>query len=205
MVTASRMPRTAPRFSVWHKMVLAAASLLFVLSVIELPALLNIVDYEGLEDSGAWGNLRFIRVPDPELTHLEPPHAHHTGSSRGGDYAVLYRIPPEDRSLYQWDLRYDRNGFRNDADLNRSDIEVIGDSMVEGMTVPTADLVTSGLARLTGQTVVNLGQYGFGPQQEMIVLKRYGLALKPRVVVWMFTESNDLADTISYREIAQHP
>jgi len=189
----------------WHLVLLAACSFLFMLAVIELPAMLNLIDYEGLEFRGIWGDLRFIRVADPELTHLEPPHAHHVGSSRGGDFAQLYQIPESDQSLYHWDLKYDHNGFRNDQDLRTADIAVIGDSMVEGMTVPDNQLTTSVLADLQHKVVANLGQFGFGPQQELIVLKRYGLQLKPRTIVWMFTESNDLADLIGYRQIALHP
>ena len=44
-----------------------------------------------------------------------------------------------------------------------------------------------------------------GPQQELIVLKRYGLPLNPRNVVWMFFEGNDLTDVINYRNaMANH-
>jgi hypothetical protein len=181
------------------------ASLLFVWGLVELPALLNIIDYEALELNGVWGNLHFVRVADPQLTHIEPAYAHYRGAAYGGDAEVIYQIPASDRTLFRWDLKYDRNGFRNDVDLNRADIAVIGDSMVEGMTVSNVELATSVLQRLQGKTVANLGQYGYGPQQELIVLKRYGLALQPRTVIWVFFEGNDLQDAIGYRQIALHP
>lgn len=184
-----------------RRLLLAAGSFVFTLSLIELPAFFNVLDYEGLESTGVWAGLRFIRVPDPELTHLEPPYKHLVGSSRGGIFETLYTLPPAEQGLFRWDLKYDHNGFRNDTDLGSADLVVIGDSMVEGQTLATAELTTSLLARWQGKTVSNLGQYGFGPQQELIVLKRYGLPLKPRLVVWMFTETNDLRDTLSYREI----
>jgi len=187
-----------------RRFLLAAGSFVFTLSLIELPAFFNVLDYQGLEFSGIWGGLRFIRVPDPELTHLEPPYKHLVGSSRGGIFETLYTLPLAEQALYRWDLRYDHNGFRNDTDLGSADLVVIGDSMVEGMTVTTAELTTSLLARWQGKSVSNLGQYGFGPQQELIVLKRYGLPLKPRLVVWMFTETNDLKDTLSYHDIVKN-
>jgi len=102
-------------------------------------------------------------------------------------------------TLFRWDVRYDHNGFRNQTDLKSADIVVIGDSFVEGLTVSDAQLVTSLLAHLQGKVVANLGQSTYGPQQELIVLKRYGLPLRPRTVVWMFFEGNDLADVITYR------
>src|SRR5262249_37749911 len=107
-----------------------------------------------------------------------------------------------DLSFYRWDLRYDWHGFRNERDLERAGIVVIGDSFVESMTTPSESLVTSVLAKLRGETVANLGQYQYGPQQELVVLRRYGLPLRPHTVVWMFSEASDLADTIRYpREV----
>lgn len=187
------------------RILLVAGSLVFVWFLVELPALINIVDYQTLEYHGVWGDWRFIRVPDAQLTHLEPPHAHYKGSSYGGDAESSFRIPQSDQTLFHWDLKYDHNGFRNGSDAASTDIAVIGDSMIEGMTVSDSEVVTSVLAKSTGRTVTNFGQYGYGPQQEMIVLKRYGLPLKPHVIVWEFSESTDLLDAVRYHDIALHP
>ena len=107
---------------------------------------------------------------------------------------------PSDRQLYQWDNYYDKNGFRNRSDLNHADIVVIGDSFVEAMTIPDAKIMTSLLAGMQNQAVANLAQYGYGPREELIVLKRYALPLGPRTVVWMFYEANDLKDVIHHRK-----
>ncbi|MBZ5645610.1 MAG: hypothetical protein LAN37_00130 [Acidobacteriia bacterium] len=184
---------------------LVVGSVVLAWALIELPAFLNILDYQALEFSGVWGNLRFIRMPDPELLHLERPYAHYSGSAAGGDFASKYDIPVSDRTLFRWDLQYDHNGFRNDTDLKSADIVAIGDSIVEGMTVPHSQMLTTRLASLEGKVVANLGQYGYGPQQELVVLKRYGLRLRPRIVIWMFFEGNDLADNIGYRKLMLHP
>ena len=56
----------------------------------------------------------------------------------------------------QWhtvDVRYDRNGFRNDAEITKADIALVGDSFVEAAIVPHADVTSSRLARAaTGHT-----------------------------------------------------
>lgn len=187
------------------RLALTAGSIVFFWALIELPALINLIDYQGLEYSQVWGSLRFIRVPDPELLHVEPPHAHYQGSSRGGDFETRFQVPVSDQTLFHWDLQYDQNGFRNSTDLKAADIVVIGDSMTEGMTVPEPLVVTSVLARLRKNIVANLGQYGYGPQQELAVLRRYGLALRPKVFIWMFYEGNDLSDEFEYRKLQLHP
>src|SRR6202007_1843538 len=93
----------------------------------------------------------------------------------------------------------------NELDLKHADIIVIGDSIVEGLTVSNSQLMTSVLAHLRRQVVANLGQSAYGPQQELVVLKRYGLPLQPRTVVWMFFEGNDLSDVIGYWDAMRHP
>jgi PAS domain S-box-containing protein len=98
-------------------------------------------------------------------------------------------------------LRYDQNGFRNDRDLPHAEIAVIGDSYVESQMIPGPMLATTRLSEMTLQTVANLGQSGFGPQQELAVLKRYALPLRPRFIVWVFYEGNDLADAREYSEM----
>ena len=73
------------------RLLLVMGSIVFFWVLIEFPALINLVDYEGLEYSQVWGSLRFIRVPDPQLLHIEPPYARYTGSSRGGDFEHAIR------------------------------------------------------------------------------------------------------------------
>ncbi len=95
--------------------------------------------------------------------------------------------------------------FATNAIWSDADIVVIGDSFVEGLTVTDAELVTSHLAVLQGVTVANLGQSTYGPLQELVILKRYALPLRPRAVVWLFFEGNDLQDVIAYQHAVQHP
>jgi len=186
-----------------ERLLLAAASVLFVLFCFELPALIGIFDYRtAIGPSHIWWA---PNITDPELLAIHRPHAHQRGSASGGDIASSYQIPPSDLTQFQWDVIYDRNGFRNQRDLEQADIVVIGDSFVEGLTVTYAELGTSQLAQLQAVVVANLGQSTYGPLQELIVLKRYALPLHPRTVVWMFFEGNDLQDVIGYQHTTQHP
>jgi hypothetical protein len=107
-------------------------------------------------------------------------------------------------TAFQWDVTYDRHGFRNAADLEKADIAVIGDSFVEDLTVPYDELMTSRLSKLQGKVTANLGQSTYGPLQELVVLKRYALPLQPKTVVWMFSEDSDVEDVISYHHSMQN-
>ncbi len=187
----------------FQRFLLVVASVLFVLFCIELPALIGVLDYRTV--IGPYHMWWAPNITDPELLAINRPHAHQSGSALGGDIASSYQVPQSDLTQFQWDVTYDRNGFRNERDLDRADIAVIGDSFVEGLTVTNAELGTSQLAALRGEVVANLGQSTYGPLQELIVLKRYALPLHPRTVVWMFFEGNDLQDVIAYQKVREHP
>ena len=110
---------------------------------------------------------------------------------------------PEVNRVVQY--RTDKNGFRNSIEQQRPDIVFIGDSFTESATVPEADTFVRRVAQSTGLTAVNLGRGAYGPQQQLIVLKRYGLAYEPRFVVWQLFEGNDLADAEAFAEWKQNP
>jgi SGNH hydrolase-like domain, acetyltransferase AlgX len=184
-----------------RRVLLVVASFVFALFLLEFPALINLVDYRTILGFAQW---EALSRSDPGLLQIHRPYAHSSGVSRGGDAAMYYRLPPTDLTLFQWDVKYDQNGFRNDLDLKTADMIVIGDSFVEDIPTPTAQLMTSLLAHRRSETVANLGQIAYGPQQELIVLKRYGLPLKPHIVVWMFFEGNDLTDVVHYRTAMQN-
>jgi hypothetical protein len=99
----------------------------------------------------------------------------------------------------------DENGFRNSSKQQQADIVFIGDSFTEAATVAEGDTFVRRVEQSTGLGVVNLGRGAYGPQQELIVLKRYGLAYKPRLVVWQLFEGNDLADAEGFAEWKKNP
>lgn len=99
----------------------------------------------------------------------------------------------------------DENGFRNPAGQRHADIVFIGDSFTEAAQVDDQDTFVRRVARATGLTSVNLGRGAYGPQQDLIVLKRYGLGYKPRAVVWQLFEGNDLTDADEFAKWRSNP
>lgn len=99
----------------------------------------------------------------------------------------------------------DDNGFRNSSKQQRADIVFIGDSFTEAATVAERDTFVRRVEQSTGLSVVNLGRGAYGPQQELIVLKRYGLSYEPRFVVWQLFEGNDLTDADAFAEWKKNP
>jgi hypothetical protein len=96
------------------------------------------------------------------------------------------------------DVRLDRDGFRNPTEPGTADLVVVGDSFIEGLHVPAPELVSARLSAELGRPVANLGRTGYGPQQELEVLRRYGLPRRPRTCIWAFYEGNDLQDANRY-------
>ena len=92
----------------------------------------------------------------------------------------------------------DEHGFRNPRGMTQADIVFVGDSVTMAAEVPAEASFVQKTAQALGTRAVNLGIYGYGPQQELAVLKRYGLAYHPRVVVWQVTEWNDCEDAERY-------
>jgi acetyltransferase AlgX (SGNH hydrolase-like protein) len=182
-------------------LLIRAGSAIFALLVLELLGLGRILDYRSLIGLAPHDVFADSNRDDPELLHIHPPHSHFSGAAPGGNFSANFQIPPSDMTTYRWDVNYDYHGFRNDVDLKNADMIVIGDSMVESIVTPTAQLTTSVLATLQGKVVANLGQYGYGPREELAVLKRYGLPLQPRTVVWTFFEGSGLRDVIHYDQV----
>lgn len=75
--------------------------------------------------------------------------------------------------------------------MDRADVVVIGDSYVESPMLPGSSLLTTQLSHQLQTSVANLGISGYGPEQELVVLKRYALNLQPKTIVWVFFEGND--------------
>jgi hypothetical protein len=103
------------------------------------------------------------------------------------------------------DYRTDEQGFRNPPGVRRADIVFIGDSFTEAASVEESETFAQRIAAETGVTVVNLGRGAYGPQQELIVLERYGLSYQPRVVVWQLFEGNDLGDVSNFAQWRSSP
>lgn len=105
--------------------------------------------------------------------------------------------PDEDQVIAHIHMVTDRNGFRNSPpEKDAYDIVALGDSFTKasGVASPWSQL----LAEYTGSDVLNLGEVGFGPQDELDVLRQYGLKKKPQWVILAYFEGNDLYDAGAY-------
>jgi hypothetical protein len=128
---------------------------------------------------------RSQNTSDPELVWKRAPGLNWRGR----------KTPQCDEVVY----RTDENGFRNPGGIRRADVVVVGDSVTEAGEVDEGSTFVRKAADTLGLEAVNLGTSGYGPQQELAVLRRYGLAYGPRLVVWQVTEWNDLIDAQAYR------
>lgn len=170
---------TAKRF------LLTSTSVMFTVCLFEVLVVTRIIDFRilfGTPINKPWAHPD--NLLDPKLLHIHKPH-----------------------SGLRWegiDYRYDQQGLRNESDFEAADLIVIGDSYIEGWGVSAPDLLTAQLATQLGRTVVNLGQSWYGPQQELELLRRYGLRLRPKVCVWAFFEGNDLKDVHRYNGAARN-
>lgn len=98
-----------------------------------------------------------------------------------------------------YEAHYDRNGFRNNHPDGFVDAVILGDSYMEvGLT--NDDTFAAHLEKTTGLSVANYGMGWYGPFQYLEVLKRYGLAHKPKIAFFSFFEGNDLKDTRDYMD-----
>jgi hypothetical protein len=111
--------------------------------------------------------------------------------------------PPPDpyKVLSEHRLAWDADGFRVPAHpSDHYDVVALGDSYTEAANVarPWPDV----LADRSGLAVRNLGFRGYGPVEELRVLRDYGVKSNPRLIILAFFEGNDLNDvmTASSRE-----
>lgn len=102
-----------------------------------------------------------------------------------------------DAFLYKFQT--DEKGFPNDEYTWRDqyDIVIAGDSFTI-RTAPTTWMES--LRDLTGMSVLTLGAPSWGPLNETEAIKQYGLDKKPKWVVVMYFEGNDLFNTGQYLE-----
>jgi hypothetical protein len=92
--------------------------------------------------------------------------------------------------------RSDEHGFNNPPGLYKAgmpDFVTIGDSFVLGGCVQPDQNVTSQL-RARGFHGLSLGVAGSGPLIDLALLQEYAAPLRPRLILWFYTEGNDRDD-----------
>ncbi len=130
---------------------------------------------------------RSTSAPDAELGFVRKPNLSWKGEMNGKK--IVYRG--------------DENGFRNARGVTQADITFIGDSFTEAAHIPEELTFVQRVASGAGMRAVNLGRGAYGPQQELIVLKRYALRYRPKVIVWQFFTGNDVNDATEYARWVQ--
>jgi hypothetical protein len=193
------MLSSLPRAELGKRFILTTLTIGFCFVMAEGAAFIRFVDFRGVfgsfDANNALGSVG--RRFDSELLWQYEPYYSFEANYQG-NLGLGLCIPPDVSQRIH--VRYDRHGFRNSRDLRQADIVVIGDSYIEAPMMPEEALSTTLLSQLQGKTVANLGNSGYGPQQELGVLKRFGLALQPEAVVWAFFEGNDFSNAEQYNQ-----
>jgi hypothetical protein len=188
---------TVSRAELLTRFLLTTSSIAGAFLMAEAPAALRMVDYRAI--LGSYDSTSALSIAgrhaDEELLWQHDPYYQYDEPYQG-NLGLALCIPPD--PSHSVTVRYDRHGFRNPRDLDAADIVVLGDSYIEAYMTPERRLATTVLSELQGKVVANLGHSGYGPQQELVVLKRYGLALHPQTVIWALFEGNDFDDLDGY-------
>ena len=97
------------------------------------------------------------------------------------------------------DFMIDQYGLRNATPPSESDVFVLGDSFAFGYHMTQSSTFPSLLKSRLGKPVYNMGVSGISPFQEYLILdyflKTNPDAFKPRDLLWLIFEGNDLEDT----------
>ena len=135
-----------------------------------------------------------VKISDA-LMWERPSHLEWKGFSRG-DLAAK-DVDPYGSYI---EFKTDFEGFRNSQDIHKAEMIFIGDSYTEAGNLPEEQTFPRLVSRLLNLTTRNLGRAGYSPSSELIVLKKYGLKCKPRIVIWQIAESNELEEEIIFRQ-----
>ncbi len=184
------------------------------LARISLP-LLSMVLALGLSEMACgWIGFDFA-PPDPRIPIFNRPPDVHLGGGilrrpgpavwRGRPLCSLIEACWGNRNAYPderaIEVRYDRHGFRNPADLQDWDVVVAGDSFVESGHLPFEEIFTTLAAQRLGIRIKNLGVSGTGPVFQTAYLTHFGKAPSTKHAVLCFFDGNDVSDLI--REVQE--
>ena len=95
----------------------------------------------------------------------------------------------------------DRYGFNNDDAAYDGPVDtlVVGNSYAQGACVPPEDDVAAQL-RAHGRSAVSVGSTGNGPLLALASLMEYGPLLRPKTVLWLYYNGNNLLDLVIERD-----
>ena len=143
-------------------------------------------------------------IDSPRYGRRLRPNVDALNEWRHGDIVRMGYIPaPIEGPLHRFTFHTDAEGFRNHAVRERFEVAALGDSFTDAMTMAAEASWPSRLEQTLGVPVQNYGTAGFGPQQELLVLKDFVASHRPRVVVLAFFAGNDLFDAEAFDAFAQ--
>lgn len=105
--------------------------------------------------------------------------------------AFSYPATPPGYHDIEYTLTIDKRGFRNQTNLEKYDVVVLGDSFTEGSHVSDAHVWPALFAQKSNRTVYNLGMSGGRLVTYLETLKKFGLQLSPDTVICTLYEGND--------------
>jgi hypothetical protein len=176
---------------------LVASLLLF--SLFEcFPSLLDVVNLQPI----AYYALKRELIADPALVFVLRKVNYVLQTSWWGDqYSSEYGV---DVVPMPYVATTNAEGFRPNSAGPPYEIVLVGDSFL-AMGEDDASTLSERLRAVSGRATCNLSRSWYGPYQYLELLKRYGLALKPKVVLLGFYAGNDIEDIREYhRWLREH-
>jgi hypothetical protein len=101
----------------------------------------------------------------------------------------------------------DRFGFNNpdsEWDSTKTEWMLTGDSFTHGACVNPGEDISGQIRSITGSGVINLGYGGNDPLHELAALTEYAEFKKPKKMLWIYYEGNDLFD-LAFNQSTQSP
>ena len=100
---------------------------------------------------------------------------------------------------YFMKFKSDRFGFNNpDSEWDSEEIDwlLIGDSFANGVAVKQNESIAGKIRSMTKKSAITLGIPSNGPLVELASLKEYAKIVKPKIVLWLYYEGNDLTTNL---------
>jgi hypothetical protein len=170
---------------------LAASLLLF--SLFEFcPSLLDSINLQSI----AYYALKHELISDPTLVFvLRQVDSVLQTTWMGDQYSPEYGV---DVLPMNYVATTNADGFRPNSAEAPYEIVLVGDSFL-AMGEDAASTLSERLRAVSCRATFNLSRSWYGPDQYLELLKRYGLALRPKVVLLGFCAGNDIEDIREYR------
>lgn len=131
-------------------------------------------------------------IPDRATYHRQPNVEFTTTFVDQSPARRSYPGPARGYAPLTCKLRTDARGFRNPTTPDQCDVVVLGDSFAEGANVSDEQVWPLLFGETTGLSVYNLAMCGYSPDHYIGAFNQYGAALRPKFVVCMLYEGNDL-------------